>query len=479
MTSASYGETFDWNWNKVHKLFQRILYFQRESSRAHWRLFLIQWCLILSVVVCVLLDSQPGELWIKPFDVWNGRGYFLIALAGLWVALMSATEFFRLLYGIKDSRSALQHYLTLVFAIGFVNSLGALMRAFVSLTFWHLLFAFFRFGYDYFVPSQGELPKDDLEGPIVKAGGPCFLVVIKDTALVLEQDGCYKRVIKPGFSFLEPFETIRAAVDLRPQVRANVVKAVTKDGIPVRVKLEIEFMIQPHPRRQSQSPGEDPFLFREDAVRRAAYKQTVLHRDSGENILDWKDLIMSRAELELQRILSTYVLDRLIEPEDANPRATLELQETPRREIQARLARNINASGEVRQLDASDLGVVVTRATLEDFQSPKEFEDMIRKNRIESWRAEWRKRMSITAAEAEAAKLRWGEAARAQAQTEMLNAITRGLAELDVTDRANLPHLLALRMIEALEQMALDPWAQTFVPEQTLAMLRRLRTLYI
>lgn len=477
MLGAPYRGRFDWE--ELGKLFQRIPYLQRENSRAHWRLFLVQWTLMLSVVLCVILDSRPGEWWIKFIGVWDGYGYLFVAGLALLVALFSGAELFRSLYGIKNFRSALRHYLTLVFALGALDGIGAIVRSFIAVTFWHWLL-FFRWGYGYLVIAQGEISKEDLESPNVKAGGPCFLIIIKDTALVLEQDGCYTRVVGPGFTFLEPFETIRGAVDLRPQIRANTVHAMTRDGIPVQVKLEIEFMIQPHPRRQSQQPAKAPYLFREDAVRRAVYKQTVFHRGTREEILDWRDLVMARAEFELQHVINTYMLDHLIEPEDANPRAPLELQETPRREIQARVLRNVNASGEQRQLDARDLGVVVTRVTLEDFQIiPKEFAETVRKSRIESWRAAWEKRIIITRADAEAAKQRLSEAARAQAQTEMLNTITRGLSELDMADRANLPHLLALRMIEALEQMSLDPWAQIFVPEQTLAMIRRLRTLYI
>lgn len=479
MTADSYRGWFDWDWEKVKKLFQRMFYFQRENSRAHWRLFLVQWSLILSAGFCAYLASPQGDWWIGLVSVWDGRGYLFVSMFALFVALAAAVQFFRLLYGIKDFRPALEHYLTLVFALGFINGIGASLRALVTGTVWHSVFGFFRFGYDYLVPAQGEIPKKDLESPIVKAGGPCFLVVTKDTALVLEQDGCYKRIVKPGFSFLEAFETIRGALDLRTQVRSNIVRAVTKEGIPIQVKLEVEFMIQPHTRRQSQRPSADPYLFREDAVRRAIYKQTVFHHDAREEVLDWRDLLMSRAEFELQHIINTYVLDRLIEPEDASPRAPLELQEAPRREIQERVLRNVNTSGELRQLDARELGVVVTRVTLEDFQTPKEFAEMVKENRIASWRAEWQKRITVSRGEAEAATLRWREAARAQAQAEMLNTITRGLSELDAAGQENISHLLALRMIESLEQMSLDPWAQTFIPEQTLAMLRRLRTLYV
>ncbi|MBM3130297.1 MAG: hypothetical protein FJ009_16930 [Chloroflexi bacterium] len=469
------------DWAKAWKFFQRLPYLDRESSRAHVRLFVVQLVFVLSLVFCMQLDSRPGEIWVKLLGVWDGRGYLIVAALSLFAALMTGTEFFRSLYGIKDFRAARDHYLVSLFGVGFIKGLKGLVRALFSFTwFWHLNALLFGiWGYDYFVVENGEIKKKDLDGPIIRAGGPCFLVIIKDTALVLEQDGCFTRVVKPGFGFLEPFETIREAVDLRPQVRAQPVKALTKDGIPIQVKLEIEFMIQPHPRRQIRQPAEDPYLFREDAARRAAYNRTVFHRDTGEETMVWKDLVMARAEFEMQCILNTFVLDRLIEPEDANPRAPLDLQETPRREIQDKLRRNLYASGELRQLDAIDLGVLVTRVTLEDFQIPEKFADAVKENRIKSWQAEWIRRVKISQAEGDAAGTRWREAARAQAQAEMLRAIARGLEGLDDANRANLSHLFALRMIESLEQMTLDPWAQTFVPEQTLAMLRRLRDLYV
>lgn len=483
MIGAPHSNMLSWVWARTHHFIHNPPYFVRESSRAHLRLFLVQVLFVLTIVFCIQFDPRPGDIGDKLFFVWNGRGYLLVATLSLFAALMTGTEFFRSLYCIASFRVALNHYLAAsMFGIGFVNGLNGIFRAFVSLTFWHLFAPLLGFwGYKYFVVEKGEIRSEDQDSPVIKAGGPCFLVIIRDTALVLEQNGCSTRVVGPGFAFLEPFETIRDVVDLRPQVRAKDVEALTKDGIPIQVNLEIEFMIQPKRHQGGQSDA-DPYPFREGAVRRAVYKKAVFQHEQGEKILDWKALVMWRAEFELQRLLNTYVLDRLIEPEDANPRVPLDLQEPPRREIQDRLRQNLNASGDLRQLDAVNLGATASRVTLEHFQIRADLAAVIKQikdNRIKSWKAEWDKRIKFRQAEGEAADTRWREAARAQAQAEMLRAITRGVEELDAANRANLPHLLALRTIEALEQMPLDPWAQTFVPEQTLTMLRRLRALYV
>lgn len=486
--------------------------FSRESSRAHRRLFIFQILLIVSVAVCVYLDSpRPPDPVGEFFKFWEARGifpattlefivtllwalwdvkaFFVIALAGFLTALWSGTLFFQALYDVNGTKAALEHYLNLLFGLGYWTGLWSTVRGFLTGTlFAHLLAQALGFGgYRYFVIKNGAIRKDDAEHPVIRVGGPAFLVIYNDSTAVLERDGCSTRVVGPGFAFLEPFEIIREVVDLRPQMRLKNeerVRAVTRDGIPIQVDLEVEFMIQPGPRRRN-NPLAMPYPYLERAVRRAVYNKAVAR----DQTYFWKDLVLHRARFELRRLLNNYVLDRLIEPEEGDPREPLAFRDTPRREIQKELRRRLGTrvfdpaheGGEPNVSAVKDIGVTVLRVTLGKLSIESKFAEAreeISKHRIESWKAEWIKRKTILEAEGEAAKTRLNETARAQAQAEMIQAIARALEASDLAKVANPSHILALRTIEALEQMALDPWGQIFVPEETLATLERLRVLF-
>jgi hypothetical protein len=186
-------------------------------------------------------------------------------------------------------------------------------------SFWFLIHRLF--GQATFRPwvmvQQGKINTEysDPESLIVNVGGPGSVVVRKDTAVVLEQNGRLTRVEGPGLSKLEPFERIYDTLDLRPQRRQFPVFGLTKEGIPVVCETDVHFQIQNGGQLASE---EMPFPLDTQAVWRASTSKWIreAHRLERDRILDWKGLIiLSATEGTLRFILARYPLDRLIAPE--------------------------------------------------------------------------------------------------------------------------------------------------------------------
>lgn len=77
-------------------------------------------------------------------------------------------------------------------------------------------------------------------------GGPAKLMIFDGVALYLEKGSKFSRVVGPGLPmpFLERNETIKLAIDLRPQVVTRKgIKTWTKDGIEVQFIVRAEFQI--------------------------------------------------------------------------------------------------------------------------------------------------------------------------------------------------------------------------------------------
>jgi regulator of protease activity HflC (stomatin/prohibitin superfamily) len=492
MVDNTSADKLGWAWVVANRLLAHIPYFHKQTQLAHLRLSLVVVLFVATISICAVIDLSSYK---DPLDDWIGISSFIMVSSICFLtALANGAAFFQSLYKLADGRAARMHWLTLIFGLNYIQGAGEIIRALITLTLpIHLLSGLAGFvGYKYLVASEGKISKNDCEGPVMKAGGPCFLIVYSDTAVVTEQNGCFKRVIGPGFAFVDPFETVREVVDLRPQVRTvDSVDALTKDGIPIQMRLEVEFMIQPGQRPPRRNPLATPYPFRESAVRRAVYNKSIKRTCKQESVYEWRDLVIYRARFELRRLLNGYILDRLIEPEEADARKPLELGDTPRQELQSRLRKQLSTrdeeteiksaqeNGDANHMDAKDIGVTILRVTLGQLRIHAEYtqaSDEISKQRIKSWQAEWIKRMTITHAEGEAIDFRLRESARAQAQAEMINAISQGLKSMGANEQ--LPQVLALRTIEALEKMTLDPWAQVFVPEETLETLRKLHSIY-
>ena len=105
------------------------------------------------------------------------------------------------------------------------------------------------------------------------------------------------------------------------------------------------------------------------------------------------------------------------------------------------------------------------------FQAP----DDIKEERVAIWQAEWERRIEVELGTAEAERARRLKLARARAQIDMIEKLTDGLEVVrqtgqDVTD------VLALRLIEAIEEAESDAAVRALIPNQIVNDLKTIRT---
>ncbi len=87
--------------------------------------------------------------------------------------------------------------------------------------------------FKYVLVQNGEfLKKDEWTTWLAcNLGGPLLLIVFDGSALYIERGNRFSRIVGPGAAYLERYETIKYAVDLRAKVKTDKIEVWTKDGI--------------------------------------------------------------------------------------------------------------------------------------------------------------------------------------------------------------------------------------------------------
>ncbi len=308
--------------------------------------------------------------------------------------------------------------------------------------------------------------KDTLPG---RVGGPATLIVYEDSAVVTEQYGCIKRVIGPGFGNVERFEKVWEIVDLRPQRWVLEVFALTKEGIPISCEADISFQINDQP----QEPGgkvhtDGPYPFAEDAIFKAATSVWVREPDHPEHFRLWTGrVVIGGAEGLLRNILAGYRLDWLIAPPQPG-------QKRPREEIRQQLEEGLNVGNVGAKLLSVEIGEIQVKAR--DKETSRQISDIVSKQWIDAWHADWEARTLTSRAEGEAELLRI-DMARIQAQVEMVVTLTEALQSTLATEGEIEPYILALRFVETLRWMSYNTYTREFMPPEAMRTLKRLQEL--
>jgi len=310
--------------------------------------------------------------------------------------------------------------------------------------------------------------KDSLPG---RVGGPATLIIYNDTAVVTEQYGSLKRVLGPGFRSLERFEKIWELVDLRPQRWVLEVFALTKEGIPISCEADISFQIDDQPQEPGEKVHKDgPYPFTEEAVFRAATNKWIREPDREDPYLTWAGrVVIGSTEGTLRNILAGYRLDWLIAPPQPG-------QKHPREEIRQQLEETLEESvGNVgAKLLNVELGAIQVKTR--DEETAKRLSQIVSKQWIDAWYADWETRTLTSKAEGEAELLRI-DMARIQAQVEMVVTLTEALQSTLVTEGAIEPYILAMRFVETLRWMSYNNIRREFMPPEAMRTLKQLQNL--
>jgi hypothetical protein len=309
--------------------------------------------------------------------------------------------------------------------------------------------------------------KDSFAG---RVGGPATLIIYNDTAVVTEQYGQLRRTLGAGIHGVERFEKVWETIDLRPQRWVYDVFALTKEGIPICCQADVAFQIDDQPREPGCKHVAGPYPYAEDAVFRAATNKWIREPECEENVVTWAGRVMiGMTEATLRNILAEYRLDWLI----AQPQPG---QQHPREEIRQRLEKELQEN--VYKVGARLLSVKIGAIEVKtrDEGTAEKLYELVSKQWIEAWYADWEARALVSRAEGEAELLRM-DMARVQAQAEMIVTLTEALQSTIASQGAVEPYILALRFVEALYWMAYNPYAREFMPPEALRMLKRLQEL--
>jgi regulator of protease activity HflC (stomatin/prohibitin superfamily) len=287
---------------------------------------------------------------------------------------------------------------------------------------------------------------------LLKIGGPGRIVVMAGSVLVTERNGRFCRILGTGRHTLQRFELPRTLLDLSPQEReAENIKMMTSDGIEVTFdNLTVTFQID---RGKDKPTRENPFPYDEVAVRKAAYTDT---NEGNGSVGMWDGLPMLILRGQLTMTVAEYRLDELIVSE-SNVNIHKRLQKEMERRAKAILG---------------GFGIAIRGTRL----GALELTEPVKKQRKEFWQARGSAQQILQRADGEAEVLQSREIARAEAEAIMLRAIAEGLQRSKLTGSgASSREIVALRLIESLEEMARKSQEVVPLPDQLIPQLDSLR----
>ena len=287
---------------------------------------------------------------------------------------------------------------------------------------------------------------------LLHVGGPGSVSVGRGYALVTELNGHFKRVVGPGSYTLDRFEYPHSLVDVRPQEReTEAIYMVTGDGIELQVAIGITFQISQGTKTPTR---EQSFPFDEEAVKLAAYGQTVL--GSGD-VAHWEELVILFATRELRELIAESRLDELIHSE------RIGIYPHPR--LKSELKRR--AQGVLRSL-----GIDVRDVRMGRFELP----DPIIEQNIRQWQTYWKDQHSIRESMGEDVSVEESDLAWTRAEATFVKAMAGAVDQVqsDVGKSAGKKDL-AIYLTSSLERLAVQSEEVTGLPEHLLEKIDSLR----
>jgi hypothetical protein len=113
---------------------------------------------------------------------------------------------------------------------------------------------------------EGKIVEDDQSSPIVQIGGPGYVTVELDSAVLFETPDGIPVVIGPtlekwhGSAIVHGFERIRQAADLRDVISGQTIGARSRDGIPVVAK-DVQYSFSVYRGEKPEASLERPYPF--------------------------------------------------------------------------------------------------------------------------------------------------------------------------------------------------------------------------
>jgi regulator of protease activity HflC (stomatin/prohibitin superfamily) len=387
------------------------------------------WARLLALLLACLFIGLAGPAFVEKRFMLSGSWllyslWFLAPAAiGITLAIISLGHFVIRMYGLRSLWHGIQYVISTTFGLG-----GSAITA-----------------------KQGGQVSEENEAAF-KIGGPGLLSVESGTAVVTERGSGFARMLGPGHWHLYSFERIRNVIDLRTLNSSSTETVLTKDGVPVRVNVSATFKMAKHmqdevrlpsPRpgfivmlrafhRRPVKPSAPPLPASPEALRLATYDIPVPRNPQARP--SWSTAAHGTVAGEVREALARRLLDQLFAPDDLSSR--------PRQEIS-------NQVYEAGKAMLAKRGIDLVGLSFDNLLVPLEVDEQ----RCRTWQIDWEKESSITQADGEAELLLVNQRAYAEAQAELIQAVTQAIRTLairstDETGAEQPIHPLALRFVD-------------------------------
>jgi regulator of protease activity HflC (stomatin/prohibitin superfamily) len=292
-----------------------------------------------------------------------------------------------------------------------------------------------------------------IRGQLMTRWGSGVLLIRPGSAAVLETPTRFSRVLGPGVHFLRRGEYVKRPMDLHIQLRAGVVKATTKDAVPLELPIFCLFRIKPDP---GSRPAHD-FAFSEDNLRRAVYGPEGI---SKEGDYRWDRYAFEVAVTRFREILARIRLDQLFDAErpDHVPRPVL-----------------TDLLHAAARADLSRQGIDLLSVGFGTFGFTDSVQGQILDQRIQSWETEWRAQADSTLAAGAAEAERRVQSARASAQWHLIQGLINGLTAAQGLRDTDPVDLVTWQLLTAMESMSADPMLYAAVSRETMSSMLTIR----
>jgi len=300
--------------------------------------------------------------------------------------------------------------------------------------------------------SPLDLESKRLGSARLRVGGPGRVTIPTGHAAVTEMNGRFYRVIGSGNHALDRFEYLHSLYDLRSQDRTDPeVELHSKEGLEFVTAVSVTFRIG---APELTASVQQPFPYDADTVRKLAYNQTNL---PGGHISNWENTALGVVKAALAASVSSFSLNELLQDEQTEMGAHLTIRRNVEREARIRLR---------------EQGIELIRVRIGGFRFPEDVTDL----HIQYWRTYWDNQARLTLADGEAVALEDMDLARAEAEIELVKAVTDGMEQARRQGyQGGVSEIVALRFVEALEKMALESKGEITLPEQLLPQLQYLQ----
>jgi len=304
-------------------------------------------------------------------------------------------------------------------------------------------------------------------------GGPATLIILEGFAVYLERGNKFSRVVGSNVPppFLERYERIKEVVDLRPQNRKGYVEPWTKDGIRIKLHLNIEIQIDTGARALDEDSPNIGYPFAPLAVKAAVeYTSVRLIEDRLEE-QSWLDGAWGSISGAINSFVAGHSLDELFVAPQTNNHANanhLDYDGTSEN-IEQIFSKAISerVTGETRNR-LHNYGIHVLNIQITQVEIPLEILAL----RTKFWESTRNKIAALRNSRAEAEWIRVREHAHAEAQHTMLMTIINRLENVP-TDQ--LTDSLALSLSGILDQGLDDPIVRSLLAKESFAILERIR----